>query len=541
MSFLENPLNSEDSFTFSSPITLDATESELWDRCPQGRPTVLSSSSMFPQVKITTEALRSLWFFGTSPKSSSSGILTALKYSPKHHLSLKAAECYWLSRGQPLPPADFVIYLLHKAPGRLEVECKTLDRMLNSVKRRLDKESVEPLDLFKVCIAHASDQTTQRLSLKCEILFPAVNFQLTPIAPLRLVSSPLVVNLTASKKDRFASGFVTLDHSGRVLPLTANDPMVAEYPVVGLWVAGLGDSSLQHPRLWSACVQFIETTRAQEKMSPDVQNCAFLLVHFGSKPTCFDVTVQEEPLWCTAAYAVDVPREEGSYFAPCLLHFARTEQSSGSFESSLGRVNSQTASSVSRATTPSVCAPRYTKSPSIEDGSFSPQSEQIIEDQWKMVAYLQEQINQLQQHINFQEKKTTPSKVVNNTGTNTTLNQQELTSMVNAETNTSFLDKSNREVTVKPQLLKSPVVKEQYNPLRYSRQAGGSPANKLLYSPVATTKAMPKTPAFERRLETQGKDADSTICVPLIQYDSGSGSDNNEDPEIESLTRKYLR
>lgn len=109
--------------------------------------------------------------------------------------------------------------------------------------------------------------------------------------------------------------------------------------------------------------------------------------------------------------------------------------------------------------------PQYSESPSIvsREGLYErPLSPQTADEQWKVVTYLQEQINQLQQHIQ-------DSVLVNSTGTNTTLSSKLL---VNAGTNTSFL--------------------------------------------------APET----------------AICVPLIQYDSGS--EDNEDPAIESLTLKYL-
>ena len=69
--------------------------------------------------------------------------------------------------------------------------------MLNSIMRRLDREIIEPLDLFRVCLSlHGSELTSH-------ILYPSIDLQFTPVVSLKLVSSPLVMKLTKTASDTF--------------------------------------------------------------------------------------------------------------------------------------------------------------------------------------------------------------------------------------------------------------------------------------------------------------------------------------------------
>lgn len=137
-----------------------------------------------------------------------------------------------------IPSADYLIYLSHQrelAAENLHVDEKMLEKMMESINRRVNREQlIEPLDILRVCIAFAADKKTKRLLLKCELIFPSVTLQFTPISPLKLVSTPLSVKLTKNTIERYQYGFLTLDQSGRALPLLITDPLAYQYPLVGV-------------------------------------------------------------------------------------------------------------------------------------------------------------------------------------------------------------------------------------------------------------------------------------------------------------------
>ena len=187
-----------------------------------------------------------------------SGVCTAYKYSPAHFLSLKATEVHILMRGQTIPPADYLLYLSPQlsavSPERLKSEEKTFDKMMKSIQRHVTREqSIEPLDICRTLLIFAADTNGQKLQIKCEILYAAVSFQFTPIASLKLVSTPLSVKLIQNKRDKFQAGYLTMDQSGRVLPLLPSDPLAYKYPIVGIWVTCIPESQnskacpLMHP------------------------------------------------------------------------------------------------------------------------------------------------------------------------------------------------------------------------------------------------------------------------------------------------------
>jgi len=607
---------------YCKPISLEATVCDLWDRQPQDKRIVVRMHSMLPQFKLTSDLLRNLWSFATSPDPRLTGVASASKYSPTHFLSLKVNSAHWLKRGHSLPSADYLIYLAAQsaqAPEYLTVENKFFERMKRSIARRIDREHlIEPLDLCRTCVAFAADEETQRLLLKVVVYFPAVTLQFTPISSLKLVNCPLTMNLTQARKEGYQCGFLTMDQNRRVLPLLPSDSLTYKYALVGIWATGIPESPntstkytpLVHPLVWAICVQFIETRSCREKMSPNPQSNSFLFIHFASKPKFYEVSTQGSASWQTTSFETEIPREEDSYFATCIAQFMREEQSSSSLDLSMGSapkfINTSytSPSHYSRTNTPTAYPPRpprYSNSPSISrepshvsesyrSRPYSPSSEQIIMEQNKMLAQLQAQVKELQAYV-FQQNamQSTPklkknhsqgsfpdlpsmnlmnaktnttlriSKELVSTGTNTTfepkpLQRSQSTDSIPDETPSEVqtTKKFNETEAAKPprfqpvlpsKLLKGKKqipqldigsfeedsTKKEYNPLRYSTQESqGSPEpsphpfnHKMSYKPV------------------EKESSDKTICVPKIEYDSGSDS-SGEDEQIEALQRKYL-
>ena len=424
MSYTEASSDFQESLTTLRQIVLQGSISELWNRTPQGKQVLLRMQSMLPQFKITSEVLKQLWSISASERTKGSGICTAYKYSPAHFLSLKVTEVHFLMRGQVMPPADYLLYLSAQSaalsPDRLKSDDKIFDKMMKSIERHVVREQfLEPLDICRTLVLFAADKASDKLQVKCEILYPAVSLQFTPIGPLKLVSTPLSVKLTQNKRDKFQAGYLTMDQSGRVLPLLPSDPLAYKYPIVGIWVTGIPESQgskacpIMHPLVWANCVQFLENTNIKDKISPSLEENCFLFLHFASKPKFYEASTTDNACWRTAKYCTEIVRED-SYFAPCYATFVREDQSSSSLEISINlprNMNTSYAPSGGfQAHTPSNYSkpPRQSVSPSNvvsnrSSDSFknlsSPRAEKIISEQNKMLLQLQAQILELQSHV----------------------------------------------------------------------------------------------------------------------------------------------
>lgn len=424
MSYTEASSDFQESLFILRQIALQGSTSELWNRAPQGKQILLRMQSMLPQFKITSEVLKQLWSISNSSRLKGSGVCTAYKYSPAHFLSLKVTEVHFLMRGQLMPPADYLLYLSPQAatssPDRLRSDEKTFDKMMKSIERHIVREQfIEPLDICRTLVMFAADKNSEKLQLKCEILYPAVSLQFTPINSLKLVSTPLSVKLTQNKREKFQAGYLTMDQSGRVLPLLPSDPLAYKYPIVGIWVTGIPETQsskacpIMHPLVWANCVQFLENFNIKDKISPSLEDNCFLFLHFSTKPKFYEVCTTDNPCWKTAKYCTEILRED-NYFSPCYATFVREDQSTSSLEISINLPrtmnSSYTPSGCFQAHTPINYSkpPRQSVSPSnvISNRSsdsfknlYSPRAEKIINDQNKMLLQLQAQILELQSHV----------------------------------------------------------------------------------------------------------------------------------------------
>lgn len=599
MNYTEASSDFQESMCILRQIALQGSVLELWNRSPQGKPILLRMQSMLPQFKITSEVLKQLWGISTSDKIKGSGVCTAYKYSPAHFLSLKVTEVHFSTRGQAIPPADYLLYLVPQpassCPERLKSDEKTYEKMMKSIQRHVVREQfIEPLDICRTLVLFGAETSTQKLQIKCEILYAAVSLQFTPISSLKLVSTPLSVKLTQNKRDKFQAGYLTMDQSGRVLPLLPSDPLSYKYPIVGIWVTGIPESQnskacpIMHPLVWANCVQFIENANIKDKISPCLEENSFLFLHFASKPKFYEASTTENPCWKTAKYCTEILRED-SYFSPCFATFVREDQSNSSLEISINLPRAMntfyTPSGSFQPHVPSTNSkpPRQSISPSnvVSNRSsdsfkkfYSPHAEKIISEQSKVLAQLQAQILELQAHVFNSTPKnkkhisigTVPSSFTPNrmsmhmSGTEKNLinpdtsyrelfqEQSRLKKSISTEIKHSKIMKASPEVLTE-KFQETPKIK---NPLSNSSDSGAlmnertvKPAmekkdHKIVYNPLrySNTSPEPSPQPYQSKPKTQ-TESDSTIYVPKIQYDTGSDS-SGEDEKVEAVERKYL-
>jgi hypothetical protein len=84
------------------------------------------------------------------------------------------------------------------------------------------------------------DTPVQRICVNEFMLAPNVSFDFYPISPLKLVLTSLTKRLLSNEPKSYETGFLTLDQSKRVLPVSASDETAKnEYPLVGIWFSDL--------------------------------------------------------------------------------------------------------------------------------------------------------------------------------------------------------------------------------------------------------------------------------------------------------------
>lgn len=557
MSYTEASSDYQDSLPIFRQISLQGSISELWNRSSQGKAVLLRMQSMLPQFKITSEVLQDLWTMHSPETQKASFVCTAYKYSPAHFLSLKVTEVHSASRGRNIPPADYLIYLsAQNAVGnseRLKTDEKIVEKMMKSIERRIAREQcIEPLDICRTLLIFAADKNSQRLQIKCEILYPSISFQFTPISSLKLVSTPLSVKLTQNKKDKFQAGYLTMDQSGRVLPLLPSDPLAYKYPIVGIWVSGIPESQnikacpIMHPLVWANCVQYIENTNIKDKISPSLEENSFLFLHFSSKPKFYEAGTVGNPCWKTSKFCSDLHKEDG-LFAPIYATFVREDQSSSSLEISMN-LPRPIQSFTPVAITPSYSKPpRQSASPSnaLSNRSsdsfkniYSPSAEKIIKEQSKMLAQLQAQILELQAHI----FSNTPQHRSSNTFTPNRKSDIKEFFVETPKLKKSVSNASDLINLPRPgKKIETPRLRKSNSGSSDSFYVGkGKEEEKIVYNPLRYSNKSPEPSPLPYQAKPKVENqSENTIYVPKINYDSGSDS-SVEDDQVEAVERKYL-
>jgi SCL-interrupting locus protein N-terminus len=423
--------------THYKTITFKATLLELWDRTVQGKAIGVRTQSMLPQINLSSKVIKTL---SASTRLTKVGVCVASKYSPTHYLSLFADECVWPEL-QNYPKADYLIYLkpsnVNKIIDHLSHEEKILENFMQSLEKILNRrQKVEILDVCRTMIMFAKDKYTNKLLIRCEILFPYINLLFTPISAIKLVSSSLTKKLIHPHCTEFQNGFLTMDQDSRIFPLDFNDKSILKYPIVGIWVKGIPQtntsskySNLVHPLVWAACVQFITFNGFKEKISSSLPSPSFLFIDFSVKPKFYEASSQKQPVWKTSLFSTDIDLNT-EICDSIQINFLKKDTRFTlklAVSDSLSYI-SQSASNSRSGTPPSAKPPIHRMNPTYSSSKdLRPQSyKQIITEQTKLIEKLQAQVHKLQSHVISPKSKSYVSSPVDSdnfkvtTETNTT-------------------------------------------------------------------------------------------------------------------------
>mmetsp|Transcript_20005 Transcript_20005/g.37170 ORF Transcript_20005/g.37170 Transcript_20005/m.37170 type:complete len:239 (-) Transcript_20005:1639-2355(-) len=214
-----------------------AIKASLWSLLPDTLTETLPATQYLPQLRIPPDVVLEVWRQSRFANCSN-GILVGFCDGPCH---VNLEEVLWKS-SKAKPKGDCGVAIrAQEQPTHEE-----LDNMLNRIICKLNnglgtgREStrvIGPIDLFKICLIFEASESS--LKLDCNLIYPDYSFTIAPASPIKIVSVELSRELVKCTSETFRSGYLTMDSSKRLLPLEPKDPNVLNYPIVGVWVAGL--------------------------------------------------------------------------------------------------------------------------------------------------------------------------------------------------------------------------------------------------------------------------------------------------------------
>lgn len=128
--------------------------------------------------------------------------------------------------------------------------------------------------------------------LEFEVVTMGTEIQALPIGPVPIVPTALSKNLSgpmsiSHMQGTPKTGYLTMDHTRKLLLVLESDPKVINLPLVGIWVSGV--SYVYSPYVWACCLRYLHNSSIQDRVCspPD----PFLLVLYNpthSKPEFYE-------------------------------------------------------------------------------------------------------------------------------------------------------------------------------------------------------------------------------------------------------------
>ena len=269
---------------------LRAEREEGWNRTAVGKKQGLRP--MLPQFRLGVELLQQLESGGEEVWTGGKAVLLGVRSSPQHYLSVRMDALQRHTRPVKGLAGDYAITV-----GRLEgAESLALEQLLRDVEKRSGDEPAEPLHLCKtLCCVYKERLNSGVLRIRLKAVYPVVSLQFTPIAPLKVVSTPLSVQLLKRTKQSgsFLWGFIALDTGKRAVLLLPTDSHALRYSMSGIWTANLPSLPSQpscpylHPLIWSLSVHYIHLSASFPRISPDPAHHVFLFLYIHNSTTRF--------------------------------------------------------------------------------------------------------------------------------------------------------------------------------------------------------------------------------------------------------------
>ncbi|KAK7101216.1 SCL-interrupting locus protein homolog [Littorina saxatilis] len=169
-------------------------------------------------------------------------------------------------------------------------------KMLQKRCRGRDPFDLNSLLLVKGWCSFYSHQNAEKTvaHLQFDVVTLATVFKATPVNPVPIVPTALAKNLGGPRslsqmQGRPKIGYLTMDHTRKLLLVLESDPKVSSLPIVGIWVSGV--PVVHHPFVWAACLRYLHNGQLQDRVCTPPEG--FLLVMYTphhSKPEFYEVS-----------------------------------------------------------------------------------------------------------------------------------------------------------------------------------------------------------------------------------------------------------
>ncbi|KAJ7383820.1 hypothetical protein OS493_025692 [Desmophyllum pertusum] len=122
---------------------------------------------------------------------------------------------------------------------------------------------------LKVCChSHGGDDEII-INVNCGTITMATRICATPVAAVPIIPTALARNLSgplrlSEVQGAPKCGYLTMDHTRKLLLLLESDPKAFSLPLLGIWVSGI--YNIHHPFIWACCLRFLHSTAIQQRV-----------------------------------------------------------------------------------------------------------------------------------------------------------------------------------------------------------------------------------------------------------------------------------
>ncbi|XP_067679252.1 SCL-interrupting locus protein homolog [Haliotis asinina] len=196
-----------------------------------------------------------------------------------------------------LAPGDVMIPVLMSVNGSSRTGSSVEDytNALKLLKQRC--ESKEAVDVCNFLLTKGwcnflshGDQSIAHLDFDVVTLNTVI--KASPIQPVPIIPTALSKNLAGPRSISHVqgtpkSGYLTMDHTRKLLLVLESDPKVLNLPVVGIWVSGV--AMVHHPFVWASCIRYLHNKVLQDRVcSPPEGFLVVLYSPLHSRPEFYE-------------------------------------------------------------------------------------------------------------------------------------------------------------------------------------------------------------------------------------------------------------
>ncbi|GAB1601715.1 hypothetical protein Ahia01_000449900 [Argonauta hians] len=105
--------------------------------------------------------------------------------------------------------------------------------------------------------------------IEFDMLTSAARFEAVPINPVTIMTTALAKNLASPMslsrlQGKAKSGYVTMDHTRKLVLMLESDPKVSTLPLIGIWVSGV--ECVTQPYVWASCLRYVYNNSLNQRV-----------------------------------------------------------------------------------------------------------------------------------------------------------------------------------------------------------------------------------------------------------------------------------